>query len=239
MDGALETLLLDINAWMTGGSLAAYAGAFLWGLVSVLFSPCHLASIPLMVGYVAGQGRLVEGREAVGYALLFSLGLFASIALVGLACALLGRMLGDVGPYWTVAVGAVLVFVALDMLGVAACRISGGLMARLKVRGLSGALVMGLGYGLLSGSCTFGFLAPLLAVITVQGQLAAGMGLILAFALGHCLPIVIAGSSAALARRMLEGFSGGSLWTRRAAGVLVGLLGVYFILRPFLDGGLG
>lgn len=231
--------LLAINAWMTAGSAVAFAGAFLWGLVSVLFSPCHLASIPLMVGYVAGQGRLVEGREAARYALAFTSGLFATIALVGAVCALLGRMLGDVGPYWTIAVGLVLLYVALDMLGVAACRIPGGLMSRLKVRGLSGALIMGLGYGLLSGSCTFGFLAPLLAVITVQEQLATGLGLILAFALGHCLPIVVAGSSAALARRIMEQrvFSGGSPWVRRAAGVLVGGLGVYFIALPFLNQG--
>lgn len=230
-----DDFLLAVNAWMTGGSLAAYAGSFLWGLVSVLFSPCHLASIPLMVGYVAGQGRLVEGREAVRYALAFTSGLFVTIALVGVVCTLLGRMLGDIGPYWTIAVGLVLLYVALDMLGVATCRLSGGLMAKLKVRGVSGALVMGLGYGLLSGSCTFGFLAPLLAVITVQDQMLTGLGLILAFAVGHCLPIVIAGSSAALARRMMEGFSGGSVLVRRVAGVCVGLLGVYFIARPFLE----
>ncbi|MHC1702211.1 MAG: cytochrome c biogenesis CcdA family protein [Humidesulfovibrio sp.] len=240
-----DQFLLAVNAWMTGGSVAAYAGSFLWGLVSVLFSPCHLASIPLIVGYVAGQGKLVEGREAARYAIAFTSGLFITIALVGVACSLLGRMLGDVGPYWTIAVGLVLVYVALDMLGVASCllsgRLSGGLMSRLKVRGVSGALIMGLGYGLLSGSCTFGFLAPLLAVITVQDQVATGVGLILAFALGHCLPIVIAGSSAALARRIMEQrvFSGGSQWVRRAAGVLVGLLGVYFVALPFLGGGLG
>lgn len=232
-----DQFLLTVNAWMTAGSAAAYAGSFLWGLVSVLFSPCHLASIPLIVGYVAGQGRLVEGREAARYAVAFTLGLFVTIALVGLACSLLGRMLGDVGPYWTILVGLVLLYVALDMLGVASCRLSGGLMSRLKVRGISGALVMGLGYGLLSGSCTFGFLAPLLAVITVQDQMLTGMGLILAFALGHCLPIVVAGSSAALARRLMEQrvFSGGSPWVRRAAGVLVGLLGAYFIARPFFE----
>ncbi len=230
-----DEFLLAVNAWMTGGSLAAYAGSFLWGLVSVLFSPCHLASIPLMVGYVAGQGRLVEGREAARYALAFTSGLFVTIALVGVVCTLLGRMLGDIGPYWTIAVGLVLLYVALDMLGVATCRLSGGLMAKLKVRGVSGALFMGLGYGLLSGSCTFGFLAPLLAVITVQDQMLTGLGLILAFAVGHCLPIVIAGSSAALARRMMEGFSGGSALVRRVAGVCVGLLGLYFIARPFLE----
>ncbi len=236
-----DQFLLAVNAWMTGGSAVAYAGAFLWGLVSVLFSPCHLASIPLIVGYVAGQGKLVEGREAARYAIAFTSGLFITIALVGVACSLLGRMLGDVGPYWTIAVGLVLVYVALDMLGVASCRLSGGLMSRLKVRGISGALIMGLGYGLLSGSCTFGFLAPLLAVITVQEQVLTGVGLILAFALGHCLPIVIAGSSAALARRIREQkvIEGGSQWVRRAAGVCVGLLGLYFIALPFLESSAG
>jgi cytochrome c-type biogenesis protein len=232
----LNQFFLTANAWMTGGSAVAYAGSFLWGLVSVLFSPCHLASIPLIVGYVAGQGKLVEGREAVRYAIAFTSGLFITIALVGMVCSLLGRMLGDVGPYWTIAVGLVLVYVALDMLGVASCRLSGGLMSKLQVRGISGALIMGLGYGLLSGSCTFGFLAPLLAVITVQNQVLTGVGLILVFALGHCLPIVVAGSSAALARRIMEQrvFTGGSPWVRRGAGVCVGLLGLYFIARPFL-----
>ena len=244
----MESFLLAVNAWMAvpeGAGLAdlglPLAGAFLWGLVSVLFSPCHLASVPLMMGYVAGQGRLVEGREAVGYALVFTSGLFVTIALVGVLCALLGRMLGDVGAYWTVFVGAVLVWVALDMLGLAKCSLSGGLLSRFTLRGLPGALALGLGYGLLSGTCTFGFLAPLLAVITLQGQLVSGALLICAFALGHCLPIVLAGSSAALARRMLEavsgssgdGTGGGSLWVRRVAGSGVGLLGVYFVLRPF------
>lgn len=246
MPGLFDQFLLTVNAWMSlgaeGSGLALpLAGAFLWGLVSVLFSPCHLASIPLIVGYVAGQGRLVQGREAARFAVAFTAGLFITIALVGVACALLGRMLGDVGPWWTMAVGAVLLWVALDMLGLVHllglenCSLTGGLLARFTLRGIPGALVLGLGYGLLSGSCTFGFLAPMLAVISLQGQVLDGALLILFFALGHCLPIVVAGSSAALARSLMERFSGGSLWVRRAAGALVGLLGLYFIARPFLE----
>ncbi|MDL2210263.1 cytochrome C biosynthesis protein, partial [Desulfovibrio sp. OttesenSCG-928-O18] len=85
-----DQFLLTINAWMTGGFALAVAGCFLWGIVSVLFSPCHLASIPLMVGYVAGQNTLIQGRHAAGYAALFSGGLFVSIALVGVVSSLLG-----------------------------------------------------------------------------------------------------------------------------------------------------
>ncbi|MBU1228775.1 MAG: sulfite exporter TauE/SafE family protein [Proteobacteria bacterium] len=246
MTALFDQFLLTVNTWMSGAQLAgdpgtpalvsflALAGAFLWGLVSVLFSPCHLASIPLMVGYVAGQGRLVQGREAARYAVAFTFGLFTTIALVGVACTLLGRMMGDVGPYWTVGLGVVLLWVALDMLGLVKCSLTGGLLSRFTLRGLPGALALGLGYGLLSGSCTFGFLAPLLAVAAVQGRALDGALLILAFALGHCLPIILAGSSAALARSLAERFAGGNAPVRRAAGVLVGGLGAYFIIRPFL-----
>lgn len=235
-----DQLFLTITAWMTGSPALAALGCFLWGLVSVLFSPCHLASIPLIVGYVAGQGKIIQGREAARYALAFSAGLFCTIAGIGLICSLLGRMLGDVGPYWTVLVGAILLWVALDMLGVVHCSISGGRLGRLKVKGVWGALVLGLAYGVLSGSCTFGFIAPILAIITIQEKIVTGVILIGVFAVGHCLPIVVAGSSTALVQRWLDNraMRRGSPWFRKLAGLFIALLGLYFIVNPFVAPGL-
>ena len=223
--------LLTINMWMTDTFALAVLGCFLWGMVSVLFSPCHLASIPLMVGYVAGQGTLVQGRQAAGYALLFSAGLFTSIALVGVVCSLLGRMLGDISPLWGVPVGGLFIWLGLNLMGVKACKLPSGSLGNMKMRGYGGALILGLSYGILSGACTFGFIAPILAVITVQEEVAKGLSLILFFALGHCLPIVIAGSSAALAQRVLaaKGMQKATLWGRRLAGGVVALVGAYFI----------
>jgi cytochrome c-type biogenesis protein len=232
----MDQFLILIHEWMGSGAGLAAVGCFLWGVVSVLFSPCHLASIPLIVGYVAGQDKLVEGRQAALYAGLFTTGLFITIAAIGVVCALLGRMLGDVGPYWTIVVGLILVWVALDMLGVAKCSMGGSLMGRFKLRGMGGAFVLGLAYGILSGSCTFGFIAPILAVITVQEKVMTGILLIVLFGLGHCIPIVIAGSSTALVRRLMANASwqrGGTAF-RRLAGILIGLMGVYFMARPFL-----
>ncbi|NDV22612.1 cytochrome c biogenesis protein CcdA [Desulfovibrio sp. JC022] len=231
----MDQFLLAINGWIVSGTVWAAFGCLLWGVVSVLFSPCHLASIPLIVGYVGGQNELVEGRRAWGYAGLFTLGLFITIAVIGIVCAVLGRLMGDVGPWWTVVVGAVLLWVALDMLGLAKCSMSGNLMGRFKLKGYTGAFVLGLAYGILSGSCTFGFIAPILAIITVQGQIATGILLIVLFGIGHCLPIAVAGSSTALVRRMLESSrwqQGGNLF-RKMAGALIGLLGIYFVGQPF------
>jgi cytochrome c-type biogenesis protein len=232
----LETFFVTVNEWISGGPALAAAGCFVWGLISVLLSPCHLASIPLIIAYVGGQQRILQPREAGHYAALFTLGLFITIAVIGVVCALMGRMWGDVGNYWQVLIGLVLLWVAMEMFGIERFSMSGSLLQRLKVRGLSGAFVLGLAYGVLSGSCTFGFIAPILAIITVQQQITAGVVFILLFALGHCIPIVLAGSSAAVARRLLENsrWKGAGQWFRRGAGSLIGIMGIYFIVNPFI-----
>ncbi len=224
---------------MTAGSWYAAIGSFSWGMISVLFSPCHLASIPLIVAYVAGQETAVNPRKAGWFAGAFTLGLFITIALIGLICTWLGRMLGDVGIWWQVLVGGVLIWAALGMLGVQACSVSGSLLYRLNIKGVSGAFVLGLAYGVLSGSCTFGFIAPILAIVTVQQEVLTGIALILLFASGHCLPILVAGSSTAWVRKLTENSSwqGAGLWFRKGAGVIIILLGVYFILNPFIASG--
>jgi len=231
-----DQFLVTVNQWMTGGLVFAATGAFLWGLVSVLFSPCHLASIPLIVAYVGGQETAVNPRKASWYAGAFTLGLFITIAIVGILCAMLGRMLGDIGAWWQLLVGAVLIWVALGMLGVQACSMTGSLLHRLKLRGIHGAFGLGLAYGILSGSCTFGFIAPILAIVVVQQKLVAGSVMMILFALGHCLPIVVAGSSTAMVRKLMESstWQGAGLWFRRGAGMVIALLGIYFILSPFI-----
>jgi len=234
----INDLLLTINEWMSSGTGIAALGCFLWGAVSVALSPCHMASIPLIVSYVAGQENGIHTKSAVFYAVTFTLGLFFTIAMVGIICSFLGRMLGDVGPWWTIIVGAILIWVALDMLGVQACSMSGSIMPKLRVRGIGGAFLLGLVYGLLSGSCTFGFIAPILAIITIQQKIATGILFIVFFGIGHCIPIAIGGSSAALVRRVLENsrFQHGGLWFRRIAGVVIAGLGCYFIVQPFVGG---
>jgi len=231
----MDSFFITVNQWITSGTGLAAAGCFIWGMISVLFSPCHLASIPLIIAYVGGQESAVKPKQAGVYALAFSIGLFITIAVIGVVCAMLGRMMGDVGIYFQVLVGVILIWVALGMLGVEGCSMSGSLLYRLKVRGVVGAFILGLAYGVLSGSCTFGFIAPILAIVTVQAKVVTGVLLIILFALGHCLPIVVAGSSTALVRRILENSAWQITgdWFRKGAGTVICLLGAYFIINPF------
>ena len=227
----IDQFLLTINDWMVRDFAWAVTGSFLWGIVSVLFSPCHLASIPLMVGYVAGQNTLVDGKKAAGYAVMFSVGLFISITIIGVICSWLGRMLGDVSPLWGIPIGAFFVWLGLNLLGVQLCTLPSGRYGNVKMRGYGGAIILGLAYGLLSGACTFGFIAPILAMAMSHGQQLKGIALIFSFALGHCLPIVVAGSSVAIAQRLLtaKGMKSATVIGRKLAGGLVVAIGLFFI----------
>ena len=216
-----------------GGSPAiALGAAFAWGLLSVLLSPCHLASIPLIVGFMSEQKGLTVGR-AFRTALLFSLGVLASIALLGAITAALGRMLGNVGGWANYLVAAVFFLMGLHLLDVIPLPTGGAAGMRTARRGYLAALVVGFVYGVALGPCTFAYMAPVLAVAFKEGATApifAG-GLFTAFGLGHCAVITAAGTSVTKVQRYLNWSEDSRAMQigRRVCGALVLAGGLYFI----------
>lgn len=232
-----DQLFLTVNQWMNGAAYLALAGSFFWGMISVVISPCHMASIPLMVAYVGGQNLILPPRRAALYAVNFGFGLFLTIIGVGYICLVLGRILGDVGPYWPMFVGLLLIWIGIGMFRAQSCSSSGSLLRRIQVKGGWGAFLLGLAYGVVSGVCTFGFLAPILGIITTEGRTAAGFSMITLFAAGHILPLVAAGTfGASLSRRLAARFQEkGAGLLRHAAGLFIAGLGAYFVLDTLLQ----
>ena len=232
----IETIFLTINGWIAEPGYLSLVAAFLWGVIAMVFSPCHLASIPLLVAYVGGQQMILPPRQAFRYSLAFAGGIFLSIMLVGVLCIALGRMLGDVGPWWRVVVGGLLLWVGFGMFGASSCSLGGRDLSRLQLKGVSGAFILGLAFGVLSGACTFGFLAPILGIISVQNRVVGGLVMILLFALGLCLPLVMAGTFSALVRDTLasHAWQRSAIWFRHLAGLVIIGLGLYFLISPFL-----
>lgn len=215
-----------------GAPLAAFAAAFAWGVLSVLLSPCHLAGIPLVVGYI-GEREVRRTREAFLISLLFALGILVTIAGLGVATAAAGRMLGNVGPwgYW---LGAALFFIfGLYLLDVVKLPAFGGGGVRPRGTGLTAALVIGLLFGAALGPCTFAYMAPMLGVtFSVSGDAPLyGASLLGAFGIGHCAVIAAAGTSAGAVQRYLSWGerSGGPDLLRKVCGGLLLLGGLYMI----------
>jgi cytochrome c-type biogenesis protein len=217
---------------MNGAVWIAVIASFGWGVLSILLSPCHLSSIPLVIGFIASQGKMSLLRT-FNISLVFSVGILITIALIGIITASLGRMMGDLGGIGNYLVAGIFFLVGLYLLGIIKLDWSRGLKPT-KAKGLGAALILGLLFGLALGPCTFAYMAPVLGIVfqTAQTNYFLAMMFLLAFGIGHCFVIVGAGTLTGKVQKYLNWSEESKtiLWIKRICGVLVLLGGVYLIL---------
>ena len=228
----LEQLFTTLTRAIEGGPAVALSAAFVWGILSIVLSPCHLASIPLIVGFIDEQGR-ISTKRAFQIALLFSLGILATIGLIGAITAAAGRMMGDVGAYGNYFVAAIFFLVGLHLLGVIPMPFTGPGQVKMKQRGRLAAFILGLVFGVALGPCTFAYMAPMLAVTFRMAavRMAYGILLLLAYGIGHCAVIVLAGTFTETVQHYLNWneSSQGATILKKTCGVLVLLGGLWMI----------
>jgi len=212
----------------------ALAAAFVWGILSILLSPCHLASIPLIIGFIDQQGRM-STKRAFLISMLFAVGILITIAAIGVLTAAAGRMLGDVGRYGNYFVAVIFFVVGLILLDVIPLPFSGPAQVGMKRKGMLAAFMLGLVFGVALGPCTFAYMAPMLAVTfrTAATNLSYGVLLLLSYGIGHCSVIVFAGTCTELVQRYMNWNekSKGAVILKKICGVLVLLGGVYLIYQ--------
>lgn len=228
----MSDLLSALSRAVEGTPALALGASLAWGILSIVLSPCHLASIPLIVGFIDEQGRS-STRHAFLLSLLFGTGILITIALIGAVTAGLGRLMGDVGPWGTYLTVAVMLVVGLHLLGAIPLNLRGADASGFSRRGLLAALILGLVFGIALGPCTFAYMAPMLAVTfrTAAEAPLYGVALLLAYGVGHCGVIVAAGTSAELVQKWLDWteVSRGAVILKSVCGVLV-ILGALYLL---------
>jgi len=229
----LDQFLFKINEAIIQTNNFAYIAAFIWGVCSVIFSPCHLASIPLIIGYIGGFTEDKKIKNAFWYSLIFVIGLFISIAIIGIITSMIGRIIGDVGDIWKYIIAAILIIVALHLFEIIPINIPGLHKLQTKKKGAIGAFLLGTTYGIVSGPCTFGFIAPMLAMITLQDTMLRGILLIIIFALGHCIPVLIGGCATSFVKNITSSanIQKSGIIFKKIAGVIFIIVAIYIILR--------
>lgn len=228
----MEKLFTTLNHAVEGAPALALAAAAAWGVLSILLSPCHLASIPLIVGFISEQGRVTAWR-AFWTSTLFAVGILITIAAIGAITAAAGRMLGDIGSWGNYFVAVIFFVVGLHLLGAIPLPWSGPAQVGMKRKGLFAAFILGLVFGIALGPCTFAYMAPMLGVTFKLAKTAPlyGASLLLAYGVGHCAVIVAAGTSTELVQRFLNwnDQSRGLTVVKVICGLLVLLGGVWLI----------
>jgi cytochrome c-type biogenesis protein len=228
----MEQLFTWLTHAVEGTPAIALGAAFAWGILSILLSPCHLASIPLIVGFIDEQGR-ISTRRAFVISTLFAVGILITIGAIGVITAAVGRMMGDVGRYGNYFVAAIFFVVGLHLVGVIPMPWSGPGQVGMKRKGMLAAFILGLVFGIAIGPCTFAYMAPMLGVTFKLAATNIGYGILLlaTYGVGHCSVIVVAGTSTELVQRYLNWNeqSKGAVILKKVCGVLVLLAGVYLI----------
>lgn len=194
--------------------LAAAATALLAGLASSV-SPCTVAAVPLVVGYVGGYAD-GSRRRATAYSAAFALGMALAFTAIGLAVALAGALFLPAGGFWR----WVLILLALaagvsllsgkGLLGLGKAQCGATALQTRHWRGIFGAFATGALSGFVFAPCATPVMVGILALIGNQRDVAFGTGLMFIYSLGHSALLLAAGSSIGFAQWLAR-----ACWTER------------------------
>jgi len=219
-----ETLThtIETNFWLA--PLAAFAGGTLTAA-----NPCVIAAVPLMMAYLAGQEETRSLRRSFLLSLTFAFGLTVMFAVLFLATWAASSFLR--ASWWTYVAAAVCLLMGLHLLGVLRFAIPAPAGVRPSQKGFLGALLLGMLFGLVSLPCAGPILLVLLSLVPVKGA-AFGGALLVSYSLGHCVLILIGGTSMALVQRMItsKGFQQANVWAKRVAGLLAIGVGLFLLI---------
>lgn len=192
---------------------------FLGGVISSA-SPCVLAAVPLVVATVGG-GSTSRGR-GVALTTAFVLGLAVCFTALGALAAMTGRLIGDVGPGWKVALGVVLLLMGAHLTGLVRLPLPSLSGARLKGAGVAGAFALGAMTGTLSSPCATPILVVVLSLVAFEQKVAWGTTLLAAYSLGHVVLLFAAGAVSGFAASFVA--SRAARWGERLHRVFGALL---------------
>lgn len=207
---------------------------FLGGIVTSI-GPCNVAMIPLIIGYLGGSADAahpLSRQRAFTLSLTFATGLAITFTALGVIASLAGGLIGGASRVWYYVVAAVCILIALHMWGAIRLPEIPGLVRlreRATLRGIPGALALGLVSGLLASQCATPVLVAILTyVMARQEVLIYGAALLFVYALGRGAPVVLAGTfTGALTRlRALGRWSG--VMEKVSAAIVLGV-GLYFL----------
>ncbi len=229
----MEGLLTDIQGIVQNQHGLAFVAVFIGGLISAS-SPCVLAAIPLIIGYVGGYSEGNKKRAAL-YSLVFILGLSVTFTLLGAAVSFMGQFLGFMGRWLYIGLAAIAVLMGLQLMGIISIPLPFQKKRTVKTKGLWGAFLLGLLTGTVSSPCATPVLAVILAYVSTQGDMLYGGSLLFVYAVGHCALIFVAGLSAGLTESIVgsRGIKNFSLYSKRFSGAVLVLAGSYFAIMNF------
>jgi len=211
------------------GWLLGFLAVFLGGLALNL-TPCVYPLIGVTIAYFGSQGG--SHRRVMFLAIVFVLGIALMFSAVGVAVAMSGGLFGAAmrNPFVLVALSIVLLTLAASSFGLFVLEPPSWMVQRAGTArpGYAGALLMGLGMGVVAAPCIGPIVLGLLLMVERSGNALFGFALFFTLALGLGLPYIGLAMAAGHIRRLPR--SGEWLkWVEELFGFILAGLALYFL----------
>lgn len=225
----------QVAAAMYSSQVTAIGAAFIWGIFSVIFSPCHLSAIPLVIAYINKQQSSTAQKDIL-ISLCFAAGIMITLVVVSAVFAAAGLLLSSADQVLSILISIILFAGGLYFLGVLP-ESKGMQLLDLQINDhpYRNALILGLAIGLGLGACAMAFMAPVisLSLAGIKDAPVFAVGLLSAFIIGHCLVIAISGLFVGKVKRLLMWkFNNSSTKVIKIiSGILLLIAGIYNLLK--------
>lgn len=218
------TRLMTENLWAAPVlSLAA-------GIVTS-FTPCSLASVPMLLACVGAVGA--DRKKAFRLSLCMAGGMAVTFGIFGSVASFIGHLFHEAGHWWTFLMGILMILMALQVFGIVNViphlHISSHVTTK---KGYAGAFLTGALGGVFASHCAVPVMVALLALVAELGKNAWwGVLLMVLYALGHSLLLIGTGIGYGYVDRMIKepGYAKMGIWLRRILGVFIFAFGLLLI----------
>jgi len=229
----IDSLLQDLSVLIRGNMWLAPIMALLAGVLTSV-TPCALSSVPLVIGYVGGTSNQ-DTKRAFRLSLTFSIGMAITFTVLGTIASIAGRLMGTSASWWYIALGVLMLLMALQTWGIFEFIPSTFLISKNTKRGYIGALLAGILGGIFSSPCATPVLIVLLGLVAGQGSIVWGILLLLLYSIGHSALVMVAGTSIGFVQKLThsEKYGRFSKVLKIVMGAIIFLIALYMFYLGF------
>ena len=227
----LEQLSANLAQYMQVGEFSPILllVSFLGGVLSSI-SPCSLGMLPLIVGYVGGYGDSNKFKTFIQLS-SFVLGLACVLTVIGIICALSGKVFATLGgAYWVLFLASLILIFGLNLLGLIELNLSP--LVKKFPKGNSTSLfiypfIVGALFAFAASPCSTPILAGIMSFATLTNNIILAGLMLLCFSIGQGVVVVLAGVFTSFLKG-LRNFSSISEILMKVSGVLL-IIGAFLI----------
>ena len=211
--------------------------SFLGGVVASI-SPCSLAMLPIVIGYIGGYADQKVSTTALQlFAFIFGTAVVFSV--IGIICALTGRVfISFAGNYFILVIAAILMIMGLNLMGVLDLQIPTLINKIPKSTGKSVfvyPMLLGATFALAGTPCSTPILAGIMSVASISTNIVIAVSMLFLFSLGQGVILIIAGLCTSLIKQFGKVAEFSEILLKVSGGflILASIIFYYKVFTPF------